>query len=489
MRNTSLPLAGAIGLLALVGAAHVAAIRPGHVWGGDFAMYVLHARNLAEGRPYAQTGYLYNPDYPQVGPPTYPPVAPLLLAPLHAARGLDLEAMKGVMIGSLLVALAAVWAALRDDLPWGYLAALVLLLGLNHFFLDETNVIGSDLPFLAFLYLTMLLVHEGDKRADRPGRRAAWYVAAGLCAYLAYGTRTVGIVIAPAMVLAELLRLRRITLASLGACAVFGALLLFQGMLVHSGGSYFDQLSTDVAALAGNAVGYARQAAAFWRNGYFRPGAAALFLAVTILSLVGYASTVRRGAHFREVFPLLYLGVVALWPSYQGMRMLYPVLPLWLFYAMAALELPCLAARPLLKRGLIVALAGGAIASYAAVLTTRRFGPLEEGVARPESVELFEQVRQRTAPDDVVVFVKPRVMSLLAGRTSSVYHQPAEDAALWDYFERIGAKHFVVLRRDDAMDGYEQPETLAYARDFVARNRDRLEPAWGNDDFTMYRVR
>jgi len=65
-------------VIAVVAAVHVAVLRSGHDWGDDFAMYCLHARNLAEGRAYAATGYIYNPSYPQVGPPTYPPIAPLL---------------------------------------------------------------------------------------------------------------------------------------------------------------------------------------------------------------------------------------------------------------------------------------------------------------------------------------------------------------------------------------------------------------------------
>ena len=38
-------------------------------------------------------------------------------------------------------------------MPLGSLAGLVAVLGLNHFFLEDTGVIGSDMPFLALLYL------------------------------------------------------------------------------------------------------------------------------------------------------------------------------------------------------------------------------------------------------------------------------------------------------------------------------------------------
>src|SRR5436309_10610680 len=67
-------------------------LRPGHDWGDDFAHYIGHARNLVEGRPYRDTGYLFHPRVNN--PDTYPPVFPLLLAPVYMLRGLDLTSLK-----------------------------------------------------------------------------------------------------------------------------------------------------------------------------------------------------------------------------------------------------------------------------------------------------------------------------------------------------------------------------------------------------------
>ena len=41
-------------LLAIITAFHVATVREGHLWGDDFAMYIHHAQNIVEGRPYAE---------------------------------------------------------------------------------------------------------------------------------------------------------------------------------------------------------------------------------------------------------------------------------------------------------------------------------------------------------------------------------------------------------------------------------------------------
>lgn len=477
------------GLILLIAAAHVAARRPGHVWGDDFAQYVHHAKNLVEGIPYAETGYLYNPDYPQIGPPTYPPIAAVVLAPVYWASGLDLEAMKAVMLVCFLVFLLAVLLCFHDELSPGAMAALVAVLGLNYFFLEDTNVVGSDMPFLALLYLAILLVRRGEAAERSPASRTAYYLAAGLVAYLAYGTRSLGALLMPAVVLADLARTRRITRPVILACVVFACLAAAQSRLFHSDTGYLDQFRAGPSVLLGNAVSYATQMAAFWHNGYNKPAAVAVFTAVTLLAVLGYVVAVRRRVGTCEVFVIVYPAIILLWPSYQGIRYLYPILPLYLFYALKGLEHPWLARTVRLRRAVIASLALAVGLSYAAMATATDFGPQREGVTRPESVALFDYIRSSAGPDDVVVFIKPRAMSLFAGRASSVYHQPEDDQELWAYFDKIGARWLVVAERDAAFEDFERPEVLIYLQAFVRRNSSRLERVWGNADFTVYRIR
>ena len=81
-------------LILTIGAFFLATVREGHQWGDDFALYITHARNLVEGRPYAQSGYIRNPASPISPPPTYPPIYPMLIAPVYRLFGMNLVAMK-----------------------------------------------------------------------------------------------------------------------------------------------------------------------------------------------------------------------------------------------------------------------------------------------------------------------------------------------------------------------------------------------------------
>jgi len=73
---------------------HIATIRSGHLWEGDFALYTAHAINIANGLPFADTGYIFNPENPFLAPKSYPPVFPMFLAPVYKLFGLNLYAIK-----------------------------------------------------------------------------------------------------------------------------------------------------------------------------------------------------------------------------------------------------------------------------------------------------------------------------------------------------------------------------------------------------------
>ena len=81
-------------LLVAIGTFHTATVRQGHLWADDFAMYVHHAQNLVEGRSYTDTGYIFASVV--VGPKYYPPIFPILLAPIYRVSGLNLIPLFGL---------------------------------------------------------------------------------------------------------------------------------------------------------------------------------------------------------------------------------------------------------------------------------------------------------------------------------------------------------------------------------------------------------
>jgi len=212
----------ALAIAALVAAFHLFTVRPGHYWGDDFAMYILHARNIAQGLPYGETGYIYNPSNPFLSPRTYPPVYPLMLAPIIRCCGVNIEAMKVASLLFFPAALFVVFLLFRKGLRTSYALALVAILGLSPFFWDFKDVARPDLPFLFFVYLAFLGERIADGAASPP-RRAAGIALAALATCLAFGMRTLGILLAPSFLLGDLLARRKpsrlsitVTLACMG---------------------------------------------------------------------------------------------------------------------------------------------------------------------------------------------------------------------------------------------------------------------------------
>ncbi len=172
-------------------------------WAGDYAQYLSHARALAEGRAYADIGYIYNPEAWTIGPPAYPPGLPLTLAPLVALAGVDSVVFRLFTLACLI---AFLWFAhrrlSRDIGPYqaaigAGLAALSIELQLG------TIAPLSDLPFAALLW-ALVLVADHDEQWSQ-GRVAA-VTALG---FALFSYRVAGVAVVPALGLYALLRWRK----------------------------------------------------------------------------------------------------------------------------------------------------------------------------------------------------------------------------------------------------------------------------------------
>ncbi len=136
-----------------------------HHWGwspsassGDYAQYLLHAKALVEGRPYAETGYIVHPDAWSIGPPAYPPGFPLTLAPIVTVVGVHSALFRVLMLASMVAMALFAWRRLaRDVLPWQAAAGA----GFAAFAIEArggTLAPISDVGFAALMWGTVLAV-------------------------------------------------------------------------------------------------------------------------------------------------------------------------------------------------------------------------------------------------------------------------------------------------------------------------------------------
>lgn len=454
-----------------------ATLRKGQEWGGDFAMYIHEAKNIAEGLPYADTGYIYNPARP-IAPRLYPPVFPLLLAPIYKAFGLNLELMKLEILLFFEMALYVFWLIAKGELPPALALTAVAVLGFNPFFWQFNDRILSDIPFMFFAYLSLFLITRYYESSRTGKQTVGWAVLVGLCIYLACGARAVGLVLLPVLLLHDWVRQKKFGGFAMMAGAVCLPLIGLQSVFLGGTTSYFQMVVVHPTTVWANAVAYAKVVSLFWINGYSKWPRAVLFFGMYALAIAGFLKqTLRRHLMVYAFFLVFYLGVVFLWPYFVGRRLLIPLLPVFLLYAFSALSDIRQFTRAQFRWPVLPLLAALILASYVGVYSKADYGPLRIGFDTPQSAALFNFIRGNTPATAVFVFLKPRVLSLYTGRSAAIYPASSNDSILWNSIREIRASYLVTCPLDDAF----------FPR-FISKYPGDLKRVYFNPDFSVYRI-
>jgi len=464
-------------LLAAIALFYTATIRPGHVWGDDFAMYVHHAQNIVEGRPYADTGYLFNPHAP-VSPRMYPPVFPLLLVPVYRLFGLDLLPMKLEQVVFFVLTLASVYAFWLRDLGKGYALALVAILGFSPVFWNAKDNVLSDLPFLLFFYALALLVRWAPR--NQPGWWR-WAISIGLALYLAIATRTAGIALIAGLLLYDVLKFHVITRLTLIALLVWAALLLLQSRFVgSSAGSYDGHLQPTLQTVGANLISYPRTLAGFWvastRNAF------SFFVLGIIagLTLAGVFFQSKRGLTIVEAFVAPYMTMVILWPFSPGIRLVFPLLPWIVFLALTGLRGLGAKFAPRYSSAALCGLLLLISVSYVAAYRKADFGPIRQSNGLPEFNQLCQAVRDRTESGDVLIYYRARALALYTGRTASSYNYRGTEQELRQYARNIHATYLITTNAFDGDHGFLER--------YVGHSPSSVQLTYQNANFKLYRI-
>lgn len=134
-------------------------IKSTHDWGDDFAQYLIEAKNIQQGAPLAQSGYVENPNY-ILGPNCYPPGFPLLIA----LSSFDVSALNVLMSFFLLCIGYFSFLLFNRWFHFPSAITMALVIVYNPLCLSFKNEILSDLPFTAFLLLFFFLYLSDNKK-------------------------------------------------------------------------------------------------------------------------------------------------------------------------------------------------------------------------------------------------------------------------------------------------------------------------------------
>ena len=459
-------------LLTATGIFHLLTLREGHVWGDDFALYIQHAANIAQGRPYLETGLVSHPHTPDYSPRAYPPVFPMMLAPIVATTGVeDLTPMKVQQVVFLLVALAGIYACFRHQLPRTYALTLVALIGFNPAIWERTDMICSDLLFLMFFFASLWVIEQS------PRESAMWAALAGVLIYLCYGTRTAGFTLVPGFLVYEFIKYRRITRFWLLSVAVLCGLVTLQwAVLGPFESSYRHQFHPSISLIARNTMNYVSEIVHIWPT-----FAGPIAVIVSCLALVGAFVELKAGRYLVFCVLACYGALIVLWPAGGGFRFLLPIIPIYLAFTLVGLAHISARLQGVTLAILIVIVGAAYFTGY----RRAEFGRITESIGSEPFKQMCDFIRHSTAPDDVLVFNRARLITLVTGRRAAIYrlYGTAEDyASQAADLERLRANYLIVGSGVFAAD-------RQFLVPFRQRWYDGRRPVYQNAQFEVYRLR
>jgi hypothetical protein len=365
-------------------------IYDGHFWGDDFAQYILHAENFLRGKPYSDTGYIFNPYNPFVGPPSYPPVFPILLTPALFVFGVSFIPLKitiCLFLGAFLYLLYTI--AVKETSPV-YGLILVTLFGFHAEQFYIANSILSDVPFSVFVYLLLVIlnsvVHQNVIRNSRNiqtnyeeipkdlsnvKQLSSTLLTATitLLYFLSLQTRTIGIILLPHIFFTLAIekysalkssdkkstrpRASRFQYKTITFCLIAVTAFSYQDMRTYSNSLSSSMLAHSFNHFPQTLLQTSLNFKTFFRNASLYINDITNFLSIPrflgltmpffdmfmtayflFFCAIGGILFIKKRMYTYPLFSLLYGTFLCFWPANQGFRFLLPILPfLLLFFA------------------------------------------------------------------------------------------------------------------------------------------------------------
>lgn len=413
----------AIILVAIVIAA--CTLTRGHQWGDDFAWYILQAKSVVNGTTdefIEVSAFTNDQSTTHLGPLAYPWGYPLILAPVYAIKGIHPLALKLPGLFFFAGFLVCLYLFAKDRFTRTESLLLVSLFAFNPLLLRFLDQILSDIPFLFFSMLSFMLMTQEGKHGF------SHYVLIGASVFFMAFLRMTGALLLACFLIVEFFKLLKnrkdrervieIIRNSFVVCSVFTLLWVLNLLLFPGGGeSYFSQYTELIETAKELAVTYFNVFGQFF-------GEAKVWTYLYYFLLIFFL----LGAWIRRKQETVFLLFFAFWiiihvtyPYVQLPRYIFPLLPIFIYFTFQGMKV---ALDKLPEKyhqmgqtafyGFWLLIAGiflftSSRSAYINLQNDRTInGPFD-----PYSTEVYNYIKEKTAPDSVVIFFKPRVMVIM----------------------------------------------------------------------------
>ena len=484
----------------------------GYNWGGDFSQNIMQAQSVWRGEIsifLQMNRFTMEQSTYQVGPIAYPWGFPVLLAPFYAFFGLDMVALKSINIGFYMIFLILIWFGFRRYHSFFWLAILACLFAFNPFLLNFMNSISSDIPFLVFSTISVLLIGRVIIQKSIFFSNISDQLLLGVLIAISFFIRTQGLLILAALGITQFIEVVKNTMAIkkgnpeaitksnesllrrficesskswqfiLPHVSFLIVTLLWRIILPEGGSSHISLLSESSVGLMINQMKYYFVLPAEFFAGV--PAARIVYGASIPLAIIGMSKR-RESDYHIFIYCAITILLLIVWPRNDGLRFLFPLLPFYVSFALTGLEKSIhvdhgawsvfgktVAVIPVIV--IIVFFFRFSLMNAYKNIVNKRI--VYSGPFHPTSTEVFSFISSNTEPNSIIMFRKPRIMRLLANRQSILIDQVAK-LPRGDYLcisKNAGTSYQL---------GNKDVETL--------RENGRIHLVFQNKDFELYQI-
>jgi hypothetical protein len=515
--------ASLVALIAAILLFYAFLIRSGATWADDWATYIQGAVNLLHGNKYDLSGYIINPQT-NIGPTAYPPLYSMMLVLPVAIWGINLYAIQMYQLIGWGVFLYFLYWLSRRRLSFALSLLAVAATGFSPYFFAFKDYITSESLFVPLLYITFVVAARYQERfydGRLPVSAGLWL---GLLITLCIWTRSIGIVLIPALLLFDLFHFHRFRLASVVASIIptiafplqflLGDFLLgyFYGLRAYfraairflSGSGSGGAVSVDapivqtaphgsmleVLSRAASAEGHRLSAVVgelsrFWGHGADGDLVARIATVIFIgLAIYGFAKIKWRQIMYCDLFVALYaIALLVLPPELAGARMQLPIVPLFYIYVFIAVEALARDRMWVKHGGIAVVVALGAVSYWHAYRNANFRVPLE-GIETTQYHDMFDYIRTQTEADSTFIFDKPRTFALYTGRRAAAVYNTRAGSGLIGYMHTIGARY--ILFYDDWYNGTARE---VYVQNYFGNRSGEFEVLHDSGHYVLYKMK
>ena len=420
----------------------------GHNWGGDYANYIMQAVSISENsidnffyKSSLTSALSSNP----LGPLNYPWGFPLMLAALYSIFGFKLIFFKALILLFFLLFLIIIWNISKLELKLKERFIYLSIFSFNPFLLEFNNQILSDIPFLFFSTFSIFLL---SKLNNEKSKLKALIISTllGVSFMWCAAIRTNGILL-PISYLIYLLitfflnhnsrlnffdiKLFNLKILSskikniIYVLPIIIFLILnwyFSQVFTNNQETHFDFLNQiSVKTILVQAAYNSLIIKDFFGDNYF---GAIIYIATLPLVFLGLKIKWKSNI-FVIIYVVLTLALYTLWPFRQGLRFLIPILPFYVYFLVIGIRSIKKINNSLnIKKnmGFFIILILFSTSIFQIFENYKNGFNLVDGPNNKTSTEMFDYIKKNVSKNEIIIFRKPRVMTLYTKKNSIMYN-------------------------------------------------------------------